>query len=292
MNILFCFDQKYEQHFGVALTSLLLNNTALSIDLYIVTDVASQQLINNLNQLQRNQQLAAYKIYEVNQDDFSGVKVSLHISQAAYYRLMVANLLPDTLDKVLYLDSDLVVISSLETLYATNVTDYYLAAYGNHSRTFQKRLKLKDGLYFNSGVMLINLKKWREDKIGEKSLEFVKKNLDILKNWDQDALNKVVDGQIVRLDNIWNFLVDLGREKLKETSKKNNNNHLKIAKIVHFVGSSKPWYFWINNSQKDIYWSYLQQSLWHPSKLNMVFIQLGYIRTLLLRKIREYSRSE
>ena len=94
MNILFCFDRRYEQHFGVALTSLLLNNKNLSIQVYIITDIASQRLINNLNQLTKNYQIDFYKIYEIDKNKLANIKVSLHISEAAYYRLMVSNFLP------------------------------------------------------------------------------------------------------------------------------------------------------------------------------------------------------
>lgn len=289
MNILFCFDQKYEQHFGVALTSLLLNNKHLSIQIYLITDVASQRLVHNLNQLKKDHLLDNYKIYEIEQGQFANVKVSLHISEAAYYRLMVANFLPDSLEKIIYLDSDLVVVSQLQELYEIDISDYYIAAYATPSQTYQKRLNLNKNLYFNSGVMLINLKKWKAEKIGERAIDFVEKNPNIIKNWDQDALNKVIDGQLIKLDQKWNFLVDLGREKNEgKIIDPNNQTWLKEAKIIHFVGSSKPWYFWINNPKKLLYWSYLKQSLWSPSLPSSIFIQLGYIKNLLLRKIKAY----
>lgn len=288
MNILFCFDQKYEQHFGVALTSLLLNNKHLSVQVYLITDVASQQLIQNLNQLKKNHLLNDYKIYAVEPKQLANLKVSLHISEAAYYRLMAANFLPENLDKILYLDSDLVVVSSLQKLYELDISEYYIAAYATQSRTFKQRLSLNNNLYFNSGVMLINLQKWREDEIGEKAIDFVEKNPDVIKNWDQDALNKVIDGQILKLDRQWNLLVDLGREKNKRQMTIDQQNQLKEANIIHYVGSSKPWYFWINNPKKSIYWSYLEQSLWSPSQLHSILIQLGYIKRLIARKLKEY----
>ena len=287
MNVLFCFDKRYEQHFGVALTSLLFNNKTLCIQVYIITDVASQNLIKNLNQLKKNKQIEGFHIYEVENKNFPKLKVSLHISEAAYYRLIVTNLLPDILDKILYLDSDLVVVSPLQELYETDINSYYLAAYGSTSKTFQKRLNLQNNLYFNSGVMLINLKKWREDKIGEKAIEFAKKNPEILKNWDQDALNKVIDGQLLVLERKWNSLIDLGREKQMNYDKNNNNNFLKEANIIHFVGSSKPWFFWIINPKKQIYWLYLNQSLWSKSLIQTIWIQLGYMKNIITRKLKE-----
>ena len=134
--------------------------------------------------------------------------------------------------------------------------------------------------------MLINLKKWREEKIGEQAIEFVRKNPDIIKNWDQDALNKVIDGRLFNLEKKWNFLVDLGREKKTNKISKHQSDFFKDANIIHFVGSSKPWFFWINNPKKYVYLTYLKQSLWSTFLPQSILIQLGYIKNIILRKIK------
>ncbi|GBF81301.1 glycosyltransferase family 8 protein [Aphanothece sacrum] len=297
MNILFCFDQQYEQHFGVALTSLILNNSDTIINLYIITDIASKKLRKNLGELNINNKLNFF-VFEVTKEQFANLKISSHISEAAYYRLMVGNILPDNVDKILYLDSDLVVLNSLTKLYDLDIEDYYIAAYGNQSNSYAKQLKLNNNLYFNSGVMLINLKKWREHNIGNQSLEFAKNNPEMIKNWDQDALNKIVDGNFLILGSEWNFLVDLGREKLynegQRTKNQTNLSFLSTLKnnvnIIHFVGSSKPWFIWINNEKKMVYWYYLKHSLWSLSKPQLILIQMGYLKKIIVRKIQEYLK--
>ena len=269
MYIVFCFDKNYEQHFGVALTSVLLNNIDTPIDLYIITDIADEQLIQKLTGLSKNYKLS-FDCYTVDkQERLDNLKVSAHISQAAYYRLLIPELLPKNINRVLYLDSDLVVNSSLEELYELEIDDYLLAAEGSR----------KNG-YFNSGVMLINLERWRNENISEKTIEWAKENEDKLPHWDQSALNHIVGSDFLRINKTWNFQVDLSR--------RNNSNDLNTdnAKIVHFIGSQKPWYFWIADNRKQIYQYYLNKSLWSKSKLEMISQQMVYLQKSWLRKFR------
>ncbi|MDJ0692051.1 MAG: glycosyltransferase family 8 protein [Xenococcaceae cyanobacterium MO_188.B32] len=256
MNLLFCFDDKYEQHFIVALTSVLLNNR-IPIKVYLITNHISSQLKQTLDKLIESYEIDIH-INFIDEKYIGDLKVSHHASLANYFRLFVDNLLPTEIDKILYLDSDLVVNGSLEGLYNLNIEQYYIAARGGITRNQKKRLDLQSDYYFSSGVMLINLQSWRKNKIGQQAIEFVKNNPNKIKLWDQDALNKIIDGNFLLLDKKWNSLVDL-YEGMSEVNDK--------SIIIHFVGSLKPWHGWCTNPQKDFYWSYLRQSLYshvHP----------------------------
>ena len=118
--------------------------------------------------------------------------------------MIIPDLLPQNINKVLYLDSDLVVISSLEELYQVNLNDYFLAVQGSR----------KTG-YFNSGVMVLNLQKWRNEKISTKVLDWARENKEKLRHWDQTALNHVIASNFVTIDRKWNTEVDLSQKKLK-----------------------------------------------------------------------------
>lgn len=279
MNILFCFDDKYEQHFIVALTSVLLNNS-LPIKVYIITNKISSKLKQNLDKL-----IDLYKIdiniYFIDENNLGDLKVSQHASLANYFRLFIGDFLPNAINKVLYLDSDLVVNHSLEELYNLDIEQYYIAARGNTTRSQKQRLDLQNNYYFNSGVMLINLQLWRKDKIGKQAIKFVKNNPDKIKLWDQDALNKIIDGKFLLLDKKWNSLVDL----YKERSEVNDE-----SAIIHFVGSLKPWHSWCINSDKAFYWSYLRQSLYsdahpeYPTSLKKILSAIKtYKRTFIAK---------
>ncbi|ACK66221.1 glycosyl transferase family 8 [Rippkaea orientalis PCC 8801] len=254
MDVLFCFDKNYEQHFGVAITSLILNNTNKIKTIHLVTKDNSKDFLKKIDKLKSKTQ-AKFFIYSPDDKDLSNVKVSAHISTAAYYRLLAPELLPQDLKKILYLDSDLVVNSSLENLYNMDISDDILAAYagGKMGPGTKKRLQLTGDFYFNSGVMLINLEAWRTENIGNKCFKFLQENPDMIRLWDQDALNKIVDGKFLNIDGIWNSLVDLTTGETRVTNQ---------SIIIHFTGTLKPWQSWCIRPEKRIYWYYLRQSPW------------------------------
>lgn len=255
MEVLFCFDGKYEQHFGAAVTSLILNNPNNLIKVHILTKKISRDFQEKIYQLKAKSKVD-FLIYEVEDAEVENLKVSHHISSASYYRLLAPEILPNELSKILYLDSDLIVNGSILELYNYDISNYIIAAYGNKVITTKKRLELNSNYYFNAGVMLINLENWRNMNIGKKSLELIRNRPDIIKLWDQDALNKVIDGQFLILDKKWNSLVDLyeGNSQADDQSI-----------VIHFTGSLKPWQIWCISPAKELYWSYLKKSPWSNS---------------------------
>ncbi|ABG50463.1 glycosyl transferase, family 8 [Trichodesmium erythraeum IMS101] len=277
MNLLFCFDQNYQQHFGVAITSVLLNNLSSHFDVHIITNFMEEKLKQKLDTLSKNYK-CSFHLYIINNlDKISKLKVSDHVSNATYYRLIMAEILPKHIDKVLYLDSDVVVISPLEELYNIDLENYFIAASG-----FSGTLVKSKG--FNSGVMVVNLEKWRNEQISTKVIDFATKNRDKLPYHDQSALNRVIKQNYLIIDRKWNFQVDLSPRKIQ---KPDDNIALKNARIIHYIGSSKPWYFWISDQRKNIYELYLKKSLWSTSKLQMIFQQTVYFRKALQRKLKK-----
>ena len=277
MNLLFCFDQNYQQHFGVAITSVLLNNLSSHFDVHIITNFMEEKLKQKLDTLSKNYK-CSFHLYIINNlDKISKLKVSDHVSNATYYRLIMAEILPKHIDKILYLDSDVVVISPLEELYNIDLENYFIAASG-----FSGTLVKSKG--FNSGVMVVNLEKWRNEQISTKVIDFATQNRNKLPYHDQSALNRVIKQNYLIIDRKWNFQVDLSPRKIQ---KPDDNIALKNARIIHYIGSSKPWYFWISDQRKNIYELYLKKSLWSTSKLQMIFQQTVYFRKALQRKLKK-----
>ncbi|MDX2099948.1 MAG: glycosyltransferase family 8 protein [Leptolyngbyaceae cyanobacterium bins.59] len=258
MNVLFCFDRNYEQHFGVAVTSLILNNAAHLQGIYIITDHISPELKAKLEALTQKHKVTFYP-YEIDgkKAEVDKFKIFAHVSAAACYRLLIAEILPPDLEKVLYLDSDLVVNGDLSELYNLDVSNYPVAAFGGKVRTTKQRLQLKNDYYFNSGVLLINLNLWRQQKVGLRAIDIIKNDPESVLLPDQDAINKVVDGNFLLLDKKWNSQVD----SYEFQSQVDGD-----SVIVHYIGSLKPWQGWCMAPEKDLYWSYLKKSPWSDAK--------------------------
>lgn len=172
-----------------------------------------------------------------------------HVSKTSLLKYYITEALPE-LDKVLYLDSDILVLHDLTKLYQTDVSEVYLAAVKDPSWFFENshvlELNLEDrGFYFNSGVMLLNLKKFREDGLLKKLEDFTNNNFRTY--MDQDALNVIVGNSVVLLpfeDNAMYFFfehVDL--PVMSEFYGRNWENYEQVfapVTIVHFASSKKP----------------------------------------------------
>jgi lipopolysaccharide biosynthesis glycosyltransferase len=252
MEVLFCFDRRYEQHFGAAVTSLVINNPQAVKTVHVMVDRLDDRLQSKLDQLVQTYGITI-RTYEIDLAQVKDVKLSGHISAAAYYRILAAEFLPQDTQKVLYLDSDLIVSGAIADLYNLDLTNHPLAACGQRVVTTKKRLELSGNTYFNSGVILMNLAAWRRDDIGQKALQFIRNFPQMIKFHDQDALNKIVDGNFINLDKKWNSLVDMYAGTSQVTPE---------SAIVHFVGSLKPWQYWCIHPDREIYWSYLRRSPW------------------------------
>ena len=125
-------------------------------------------------------------------DAYKDVGTHSYISLSAYYRLKLPSILVE-LDKVLYLDCDVIVNTSLKDLYDTDITDYYAAGVKDIAMTSSGYVpKLENNnIYFNTGVLLLNLDKMRKDKIEIEFEDYTIKNIQSIKVGDQEILNKV-----------------------------------------------------------------------------------------------------
>ncbi len=165
------------------------------------------------------------------------------ISAMTFIRFFLPEIFTED-DKVLYIDVDTLVLKDLTDLYNVDVTDYYAAVVEDYiiksacetnelvpefnvsvNEYLQNCLHIQDGRYFNSGVMVINLKRMRAHNISEKLFSlFRSKKV----QWhDQCILNTVLTGNVLFVEEKWNYFALL---------KKNRD-----ASIVHFIGATKPW---------------------------------------------------
>ena len=236
-----------------AIASLLYNKNDLDkICIYIITDGITKQNIQKINNLKS---IAACEIRFINIDKNLFAKCPLpkeapHISHATYYRFMLPELLADT-DKILYLDCDINIVSNLNELYNTDISNYYFAGVSDVSeKECCKRLNLTK--YCNAGVLLINLKKCREENISEKLFEYCAEHYNEIKWGDQDVLNKVLQDKILVLEKVWNT----------QTCDKAVDEIKRDAKIIHYLSRKKPWMINYNLPLREVYIKYLGMTSW------------------------------
>ena len=142
-------------------------------------------------------------------------------------------------DKVLYLDVDIIVDGNISELWNTNIEEYVVAAVREESvEANEERLGIpKNQKYFNAGVLLMNLKKIREEKFFEKIMNYLKKNYETILYSDQDVLNAVFYNTWLELDEKWNYH---NYFVIRRNSKIELIN-LDTPRIIHYTGPIKPW---------------------------------------------------
>lgn len=188
---------------------------------------------------------------KINEDMFRGFPANGYITVSTWYRFAIAELLPDSVKRVLYLDCDIAIADDISELADINLDNYAVAAVKDCIyKKFDKRIGLGlDYHYFNAGVLLINLNYWRQKNVCKRLFDFLAKSPNNLRLFDQSVLNLVLKDEYLELDLRYNvqyvppFLeescYEIG-EFCKAFSK---------PKIIHFVNRFKPWnvdFGWLN----------------------------------------------
>ena len=270
INIAFSSDNNFAQHLCVSIYSLL---DSLSPERYIRIIVLDGGISNeNREKIIKTVQLFDNKknsieFYSINKFDFSSFKESKQITRATYYRIKIPEMFPN-IKKILYLDCDLVIVKDISPLFDMNFGENYLLAVKDSSiemeRQYRKYISFKNG-YFNAGVLLINLEKFRDNDISNK-IEYSLNNDELPPHsHDQGALNKILFDKWGVINPIWNQLAGVSIEKnYRNTTyseceffdSKNN------PRIIHFSSRfSKPWSYESISPNKKLYYKYLKKTL-------------------------------
>jgi len=203
-----------------------------------------------IEELQRFVADNGHELFEVkiNNEYFEDAPVVLHYTKEMYYRLLAYKFLPDKLDKVLYLDPDILVINPINELYNTDLENYlYAAAYHDIPVKEINKIRLRAydmEAYFNSGVLLMNLTLQRERINEEEIYTFVEKNKSRLIMPDQDILNALYCKEIKKLSEIkYNYDVRYYYyNKILSNGEVGMDYIMCNTSILHFCGKRKPWH--------------------------------------------------
>lgn len=283
MNFILSSDDNYAQHMGVAIYSILDHNRdADAINIYIIDNDIHDDNRQKLHQLEQKFQNAHLHFIPFNKwRDSLQLNMSWDISISAYARLFVASMLPKNVERVIYLDCDMVVAGSLKGLWTTDLHGCVLGAVQDDIPT---HLKAAVGLtatdpYFNSGMLLIDLKHWREEGCEATCLKFINDRDGRVIHHDQGVLNGVFRGKWYRLPlqaNIMtiHYIFNLCQIKkyYRDESEFYNENDIAKAKekpwILHYTPSftSRPWVKTCKHPLKNLYWEALEQTPWKGAK--------------------------
>ena len=270
IDIVCNIDENYVEYCGVMLSSLFVHNPQEAFKIHAINSNVTLSQKKRLSEFCQkfNTEIRFYDVDFSSIKDFT-IKSKDHLSLAAYLRLFMGELLPNTIDKVLYLDCDLMVVSSIKELWETNIDSMALAAVEERP-PFDTNSPSSLGYpveysYFNSGVMLINLKNWREKKLLEHCKKFIANNYNIIRLHDQDVLNALLYQQRIFLPIRWNIMDFFLFTKPLIQPRRIADLHTAIdhPAIIHFTGKRKPWLHSCDSPYRNQYLALARQYQWN-----------------------------
>lgn len=275
LNVLYACDENYAPFAGVSMTSLFMSNRDLDrIRVYLVLDNVSEH--NQAKYRELAQQYGREVVLIDAKDVVEKIK-SLNIpmyrgSYTTNFRLFFSDYIQEDLDKLLYLDCDTLVVGSLKTLVQMDMGDNWLAmVYGSMLLRRDKIFDYKAP--YNAGVLLINVKQWKQSHVAEKLLEHTVKVRSQYVNPDQDLLNIVCDGHILRLTPEYNFAPihrtvsdkiyyrEAPVDFYTPQQIQNAREHPIILHTYRFLGEF-PWHEGSLHPDVALFDKYLRESLW------------------------------
>ena len=286
MNIVLAANECWMEHLAVTIVSILKNSDkADEFKFYIFSNDINEKTRKHLLQLKKIKDFEI-EFLDISDDDFSELPTRLHYTKQMYYRLKIPEYV--NADRALYLDTDIIVRKSLRELYFQDLGDSSAAVVedimigrsaGYHPH--QERVVTEN--YFNSGMILWNINKIKNENLCQRAVDFVVKEIDNFRYYDQDALNKTFDGACIWLDKKFNFQYNPGyrfvREKYDEIKD--------LIVVLHFVSDQKPW----NLRPRIIfgleYYSYVLYTYWRKDIVKNVCKNLWIIfRDIFDRKLK------
>lgn len=255
----------------VAIYSFLLHHRHRVPQIFVLCVRPSRRFLRYIPFLYKTHPSATITVIDVQQKQstIAKLKTTHHLTYGTYFRYFIDHFLPDHLDTVLYLDSDILVTQPLDDLFETDLTNALLAAVPEvDSFDDVKRLALPPAPgYFNAGVLLINLCRWRTLRIGSRLIDFAKKNPSLIRWPSQDPLNIVTSQQWIPLEPRFNW----------------NHGYAQLAgpvhpktqpAIIHYSGSSKPWQLSSSTAYQLLFWKHLWATPYRWFKPDDIIIAL------------------
>lgn len=263
MNIVYSSSDAYASCTGVSIYSLYLHNKDVeTLNVYVLsTDIS----LVNKERLQRTALKFGRELTIIDaKEDFIREANRLHLPllRGAYntYARVILNTWFSHLDKVFVIDSDTMICGSLTHAWNMDITDYIMAAvpeiamYNPYNHQEDPDILSSIEMYYNMGICIVNLKKWRENKIDKLIYDNIQKERKPFMIADQSIINKYVGKEIARLPLIYNYYTPVHNVSYKticgvfNLKKVFSEREYELSKeapaIIHYFGQSyeRPWF--------------------------------------------------
>lgn len=264
IQILLSTDNNYMMPTGVLMHSIG-ENSVSPICYHVMIDEKFEESNKKLLESIASIYGSSVSYYCMTSEQTEGFPLIEHITMPTYYRLFASEILPETLDKVLYLDGDMIVRHSLDELWNVDIDGYAIGVaevkdYFTSSNWLPYD-RDKYG-YFNAGMLLINLNYWREQNLFQTFMHFIQENKDSLRLSDQDVLNSVLSAAKKRLPISYNLdSIVLSNSYLDNIDTIDMESYMNPS-VVHYSCRVKPWHLNCKHPLRTLWMDYFNKSQW------------------------------
>jgi len=248
IHISISLDHKFLVQALTMLESLLKNKAQNNLITIHVLDSGLKPVSRLILKSYLKRNFYAFKIYKIKFEKIENAPISKHITIATYSRVFLSSIIDENIDRILYIDCDVIINSDISELYHEDLSNFPIGAC-NEIIEFEDKKRLGLNLtdsYFNAGILLLNLKKWREENIEIDMLDFINNFPEKIKYWDQDVLNYCFKNNWKKLDPKYNvthfyFYKDVYSPEYFGISHDDYSEIISNPKIIHFTSHKKPW---------------------------------------------------
>lgn len=281
INICMSFDDNYSAHGDAVITSLIKNaHPQQQINIYILHDEKLSRTNQSILKRSENKNVHIHYIL-IDKKLFNYLPLNReYISLNTYYRLVIQDILPKTVKKIIYIDSDVIVYGNIAELWQEPLQDMCVGAVLDEGGTLQsRRLSLEDNNYFNAGIMIFDVEKIKEEfkDIFKTYFENFYKNRDIITLQDQDILNITFAEKTKIIPLRWNVntrMLDYNNLDYKYSIKEAEAALQNIG-IIHYTDRKKPWKITCNHPLRSLYWQYRNKGNYSKLSLHEQFIRFS-----------------
>lgn len=257
LHIAYGIDDRFVRPMGVAMTSVLENNPAENIVFHVLTERISDLEKTRLNALAQKYRTTV-QIYYINGEIFERLPSTAHFTKATYNRFLLPKALAGQADRVIYLDADILclgAVGGLETQEFGGMPVCVVEDIPALVKRQVKSLKLQQNRYFNAGFLYIDVEAWNRMHISEQAIQISYERIGELDWLDQDALNLVLEGKAVYLNQKYDYIFDLGGNAAVKALPDD-------TVFVHYAGRFKPWHSWCLHPLRMDFLYYAALSPW------------------------------
>ncbi len=281
MNVMYASDDNYTWLMGISMISLFENNKDCDeINVYIFGDNLSKENQDIISSIALKYGRNCHHV-DVAQINIPEILMSERYPKSTFSRLFAYDLLPDSVEKLIYLDCDTIVMGNLEDMFNMDVEGkVFLVTKDCMGNAYKRKIGLKNSdIYVNAGVMLMNLKQLRQVPIAERIVAFVDKYAEAMTYADQEIVNGIFQGEFgilpVEYDMQTQFVqypyeeIVTIRQPRNFYTKEEIEYGKKNPKIYHYTTCMLDVRPWFSNSELVNTWAfdkYMQMSPWKDRK--------------------------